>query len=263
LPEPFGASLIYAYVEQDQDLSDLKVRLGDGDEQDVDFVDFSGSRTDSSSVLLKLDAWVLPFLNVYALIGKIDGDGEVPFAVPADEALKIVLPPIGALCDTQDPLRPEICDETLFAVADVDYEGDSRGLGTAIAVGWSRYFFVFNANYIVTDVDVLDDNTDTWDLSARVGVLTKPAFGDLAVFVGVNYLRAETLAVGRVSYDLSDVPEIGRELIVDYVIDQKNSAATNYIFGANLDMTRAWHLTGQVGFGGSRDQVVLGLTRRF
>src|SRR4249920_2960102 len=59
LPEPFGVGFVYANL---------------------------GSSADVDNVNVKLDAWLLPFLNVYGIVGKIKNK--------SDTHLEVTLPPL-------------------------------------------------------------------------------------------------------------------------------------------------------------------------
>jgi hypothetical protein len=64
LPLPYGIGLTYAKVDQDQLIDNLRVGINN-----------ISSKNDT--LQLKLDAWLFPFMNVFALFGKIDGSAPV------------------------------------------------------------------------------------------------------------------------------------------------------------------------------------------
>jgi hypothetical protein len=72
LPLPYGIGLTYAHVDQEQILSDLEVGLNGGAKEPFPFVGFDNARSVSDSLQLKLDAWLFPFMNVFALFGRVD-----------------------------------------------------------------------------------------------------------------------------------------------------------------------------------------------
>jgi len=88
LPLPYGTGLTYADVEQDQLFSSLEVGINGKDRRPVDFVDFENARSFSQSTSLKFDAWLFPFMNVYAMIGKLDGNALVDVVVDGDSFLE-------------------------------------------------------------------------------------------------------------------------------------------------------------------------------
>ena len=72
LPLPFGASAIYNYLERDIEVTDLGIGVNGAPVGSVsDYVDL-GSTSHVNVALARFDAWILPFLNVYALLGHID-----------------------------------------------------------------------------------------------------------------------------------------------------------------------------------------------
>jgi len=263
LPRPFGAQIIYTNIRQDLRLSDLAAIINDGEKRSASFVEFDRPRTDSNVTQFKLDAWILPFLNVFALIGKIDGDALIPLAVPGDELLNFVSPTLGQLCNLGPALRPQICDETLTGVVNVDYEGTNLGGGILLAGGWRRAFMVFTTTYSRNDLDTLDSKTSAWDIATRLGVTLNTPLGEGAVYLGVDYLISEVDIQDSVTFSTADDPDVGQDLTIEYFISQKNADRTNYLLGANLSLSEAWQATGEIGFGGSRSAVMISLTRRF
>ena len=81
----------------------------------------------------------------------------------------------------------------------------------------------------------------------------------LSLFVGGNYLVAEMDLTGSI-----DLPEpIAGVETIDFKISQKNKDKWNYLFGANYDIGKLWSVMAEVGFGGSRDNVIAGINYRW
>ena len=82
---------------QDQNITDLNVALGKGTVPPVDatlsaFPAASVNTTsDTESIQLKGDLWVLPFLNVYATLGKVRGDASVTVNIDLADAPEICI----------------------------------------------------------------------------------------------------------------------------------------------------------------------------
>ncbi len=66
---------------QDLTLTNLVISVNDGPTKDIDFVDFGTPSVENTTVQLKFDAWVFPFLNAYATVGKIDGKASIPLTI--------------------------------------------------------------------------------------------------------------------------------------------------------------------------------------
>ncbi|HEU5312035.1 MAG TPA: hypothetical protein VFV24_11330, partial [Candidatus Eisenbacteria bacterium] len=67
LPLPFGVGLVYYHLERDIEITD--VRLGRNGAPPTSVSDFAqlDARAVVDNLNVKLDAWILPFLNVYAI----------------------------------------------------------------------------------------------------------------------------------------------------------------------------------------------------
>src|SRR5512133_4265491 len=92
LPLPFGASVVYYHLERDIRVTDVRIGRGGNAPTSVsELAQFSSaSRVDNLN--LKLDAWILPFLDVYGLVGwfRNESTTRVQVAIP----LPGPLPPI-------------------------------------------------------------------------------------------------------------------------------------------------------------------------
>ena len=78
LPNPYGVAIIPALIHQDLILQDLAIGINGPPDREIDFVDFGTPNVENAVLQLKVDAWVLPFLNVFATVGRFTGDANVP-----------------------------------------------------------------------------------------------------------------------------------------------------------------------------------------
>ncbi len=161
LPRPLGIGLTFYHQEQDYHLSRLAVSV-----PNIGMAETSGievqNRTDE--VNLKLDLWLLPFLNVYGIIGNVDGETTV----------------------NPDPPLSEL---------EVDYDGLVYGGGLTLAVGGERFFGSLTAVFTGTELDTSTSSVEVWVLTPRVGVRVKK----MAFWVGGMYEQAEERHRGRLS----------------------------------------------------------------
>lgn len=256
LPNPYGIGAVLARVEQEILISNLSVGLGGGELRPVDFLEFGKSEVDNSTGQIKLDAWVLPFMNVYAILGRLDGDGIIPMSAPGDEILKFLLPAVGELCDRQPgfPGRPDICDETLSGTALPKYEGNNVGVGVTLAMGWRQYFVAVPITYVYTDLDIVDSRIEVVQAAPRLGFTIDRGDDEMvAFFVGGSWIDVELDLTGSVVL----APEGGGDAVtIDYRLTQENKDAWNYVAGFNWDIKREWSVMTEVGFGGSRKHLI-------
>jgi hypothetical protein len=79
---PDGIGVTYANVNQDMLLRDLEVDINGRDKEPFEFVAFNDANAENDIWQPYIDAWLFPFMNVFALLGKIDGEARMD--VPLD-----------------------------------------------------------------------------------------------------------------------------------------------------------------------------------
>ena len=265
LPLPYGLRGLYMSIEQDLDLKNLSVRLNDGDLIEVPWVTFETGQAKHNTVQGAADMWLLPFMNVFVSVGHVDGTSSIPLSFPGDEALKLLLPSIGEKCDrpANFPTRPEACDQVYTILAEPGFKGDSVAVGTNIAAGWKQFFVTANLTYAHAGISLVNESIDTVTGSVRAGLLVPTKRGMLSPYIGAMYLDVEVDLTGRLEIPLSDDPDVGRNLAIDFQITQRNSDAVNYVAGFMWDIGDHWNLLFEGGFGGSRSHLVGGVEFRW
>jgi len=258
LPLPYGAGLTYASVEQGQLLRSLEVGINGRDVIPFDFVSFENSVSDSRSFSIKADAWLLPFMNVYAMIGKLDGDASMDIYLDGDGMLEHLdisctgLPP--------NPLCPLLGDKTFLLPIKTSFEGTTYGVGATFAAGWKGWFVAVPLN--ATYADMQGSSTDGLNFTAtpRGGkVFNLGRNGNLALFAGGNYLNSDLTIDGLYEFDLPD-----GTLSFDYIIDQENKDKWNLLLGFNWDINKRFSWSAEYnGFIGSRDAIITSVNWRF
>jgi hypothetical protein len=262
LPNPYGAALIGARIRQDLVLEELEVSIGGGAREPIDWVDFGAPRAEQSTVQAKLDAWLFPFMNVYAVAGKIDGEAQLEIGVPGDELLEFF--GLGALCRPPIGQPADICRRTLTAQARPKYKGENFGVGINLAMGWDRFFVTLPVTYVWSNVDLVDTTIEAINISPRIGVTGDVGeMGVIAAFVGATYLSADVDLTGSFEFDTSGVPGLGETTTLDFKIRQRNKDPWNYVVGANWDVSRNWSVMIEAGVGGSRENLIAGFTYRW
>jgi len=263
LPRPYGAQLIGYWQEQDLLLDNLSVAVDGGDFQDIDFVDFGRPSVENTTTQAKLDAWLFPFMNVYVTLGTFTGDGTIPLAVEGRDLLDFL--GLGGLC-TGGPLEPGFCSRILSATANPEYDGDAVAVGMNLAMGWDDYFVTIPISHAWTDVNIIEETVTAWNISPRIGYLHDlDRGGAIAFYTGATWLKTEVDLTGSVAFDTSgsNIPGIGDEVVLDFVIRQRNRDRWNYLVGFNWEISRAWSVQAEVGFGGSRDNAIVSGTYRW
>ena len=113
LPLPFGLSVAYTYVAQNTEVSHVKVK-----DRTLD-LNIPAAKTASHTVVFRADAWILPVLNVYGMLGYTNGQTE-PRLVLANGTT------VGRT---------------------VSYSRAMYGGGATLAGGYKAYFLTLDANY--------------------------------------------------------------------------------------------------------------------
>ena len=63
LPNPYGVAFVGYWQKQDLVLEEFSLGIGGGPSQPIDFIDFGTPTAENAAILLKLDAWLFPFMN--------------------------------------------------------------------------------------------------------------------------------------------------------------------------------------------------------
>ena len=257
LPLPYGLKLIYVNVDQAQLLDNLFVGFN-GSEQELldDWVAFENARSINDTVQAVFDTWVFPFMNVFGILGKIDGHAPMDVIVEGNGFLD----QLGIDCSR--PGNFVACnvlqDKEFTLPIDASFKGNNYGIGINLAGGWNGYFVTIPITYVYADLEGKDTDGAVISASPRVGrVFNLKNKGNLALYVGGSYLDSELTVDGSLI-----VP--GTDISLEYTIDQDNKDKWNAIVGANWDINRNWSLQGEYnGFIGSRETWMGSITWRF
>jgi len=182
---------------------------------------------------LKVDVWLLPFLNVFGIYGQIDGQTAVNLS-----ALNLGLPP----------------GTDRF---DINYDGDVYGGGILLAAGGDRWFGSVTATF--TDTDLTGDfqsSVSATTIQPRVGVR---AGNNVDIWVGGYIIDADESHAGVVNIDLGfGIPVIP----VDFAVDLSQKNDFNPSVGVHLALANGLEAAVEVG-GGDRTTALGNVTWRF
>jgi hypothetical protein len=260
LPLPFGISIIYANVQQDMTLTHLSVGYGGGQKYDIDFVSFDNTESNTHTPQLKLDAWVFPFMNVFATVGKLTGTVGINFAIDGDDALEQ-----GNVDCTLIKNRP-LCNALGGASLEVEYieaslTGMSYGAGMMFVGGWNSYFISVPVTFTWTDMDRSDTEGYVVNVLPRVGKQFQFNNGSsLSLYVGTSYLKSQLTLSGS-----QPIPVDGKDLSIDYKLEQENVDKWMGLVGGSYNLSKHWMLAFEYGGigGASRQQFITNLSYRY
>jgi hypothetical protein len=268
LPFPVGIGINYLYMKQDIGLGALGLSAGDNPTQPVDFIQFSGAESEVSSYNVRLDLWVLPFLNVYGLYGR----GQAKTTVVISE-----------------PIEFE---------SGVDQTGNFYGIGFTTAIGIKRNWLSFDINWTWSDLELLENPVEARVLGIRYGRTIKLSPKKrLTFWIGTMNQKFETVTQGSVLLadvipaefkdtlqdyqnsewylNLNPVQKgIADQLMdailnsdlgqtnVNYRLDKEPATPWNMLLGSNFELNKRWHIRAEAGLIG-RFSFLVGLNYRF
>jgi hypothetical protein len=256
LPLPLGIGLTYSDVEQEQLLRNLSVGINGSPVVPLEFVGFDNAQSNSETLSIKADAWLFPFMNVYAMIGRVEGEAPVDVLLDGNTILDGLDVDCGSF--PPNPLCPLLQDEVITLPIEARFRGTTYGIGTTLAAGWNGWFVTLPFNWTYADMQSSDTDGASFTATPRVGrLINLGRRGNLALFVGGNYLDTDLTVDG-----LATAP--GGQFTFDYIVDQENKDKWNALAGFNWDITRRLSWSAEYdGLTGSRDAFISSLVWRF
>jgi len=227
LPRPWGLSLDFYTMDQDYSVQDLQfdipipgVELGDP--SDIK------ATNEVMHFDLKADVWLTPFLNVFALVGKVDTDTTVDFSEAEITGLPFEL---GTL--------------------PVSFDGTVFGGGFTLAYGTENWFTSATTTYTTTDISGdFESSVDSLTIQPRIGLIS----GNWTYWAGAMYLDVDEQHRGTI-----ELPYIGD---ADFAVDLVTTDHWNYAAGVSHYFTEHANLSFEVGFG-NRTHTLFNFNYRF
>jgi hypothetical protein len=238
LPRPFGISVGYMHQDQPFDVNEVFVNGVDVKTPGVAVV--NEVQNEESTYTLRFDAWILPFWNVYGILGRTDGEAIGPLQIDLEPVFPILCGLPGNNCELDTTFR-------------INYKADVMGFGTTIAGGYKDFFGMVDYNRTTADLDISVTDAKATVISSRIGWN-----GKLGEFTGV-------LWVGAMYQDIAQTLDLHIDIgddILNVSIDQSTQVPWNYLVGGQWDVNRSFSILAEFGFGGRKSQM-LNLTYRF
>ena len=257
LPLPYGISLSFVNVNQEMLLGDLEVGINGNDKEPFEFVAFENAKSQSNTVQVKLDAWLFPFMNVFGMVGRLEGKAPLDVLLDGND----MLDHLGITCGGPGPPNP-LCavlqDKTITLPIEANYTGTTYGVGTTLAGGWNNWFVAIPMSFTYADMDTTNTEGIATTVTPRGGrVFNTGKWGSFALYGGANYLNTELTITGQVATP-------GGGLLIDYTIEQKNKDNWNVVTGGNWDINKRLSLAAEYnGFIGTREAIIVSLSARF
>ncbi|MDX7990616.1 hypothetical protein [Xenorhabdus littoralis] len=245
LPEPFGASYSYMNMRQDIVVDSIKFQFTNPKFKMLEntIVNAGDTREKSETHMLKLDTWVLPFLNIYGIYGKTKGTSK-------SNLDSIYLP--GA-----DPDEPS-WDNLPF---ELNFKGKTFGGGATFAGGYNQFFATLDTNYTRTNLDILDGDISALVITPRIGyefvfepLISGQGNTKVQVWVGAMYQDITQHFKGDVSKldlppELSLFNMIKDQTDIKFDVEQHLAHKWSNTAGVRFEVTRNFNVISEVGFG--------------
>lgn len=248
LPQPFGASYGYMNLRQDIVVDSIGFKFTSPDwqgMQDAIKIEPGHTREKNETHTLKLDAWVLPFMNMYGVYGKTKGTSKTNL----NNVSLSLFPGFPA-----QSLGKDIPFE-------LDFEGKTYGGGVTFAGAYNQFFGTLDMNYTRTNLDILDGDITAFVVTPRVGyefvfepLIAGQGNTKIQVWTGAMYQDITQRFKGDVS-KLNMPPELagmvnGISEYTDIKFDVKQHLAHkwNNTVGARVELTRNFNVLTEVGF---------------
>lgn len=215
LPLPFGISPSFFFLSRDVEVKSVKLGVNGRPLRAVD--DFVGLdvRTNTYNAMMRLDAWLLPFLNVFLLGGYTVTDSDV--------SLTATLPGIGS--------------RTIEGSG--TSQGPTYGGGATIAGGYEQLFFGVDTMYAVADIDTLDDEIRALIVMGRVGWNGSVSGFPVRLWTGATYWDTEREVSGTIRS-----PGGGT---LDFEVLQGPVHPWNANFGSQIEFDPHWYAVLDLG----------------
>jgi hypothetical protein len=219
LPNPFGAGMFVVYMSRDFAVDDVRVTLPGDEPVSISDVASFDVRNHTMLAALKFDAWILPVLNVYGLLGHTWTDTRLDATITLD---------------------PVLGGPIVFGITqDTEVGGPMIGAGATAVAGSGPWFVMADANFAYSEIDIFDNGIAAWFLSARTGWSGTAARGAWRAWVGAAYLAAaRTLTISETAGSLGTV-------VVE--VDQRPVDPVTYQFGGSLGFGRRWETMLELG----------------
>ncbi|MFS1422258.1 virulence protein [Shewanella sp. 10N.286.48.B5] len=237
LPKPYGIGVTYMNMDQPLVVENVSFSgLGLLDE----IVSIKGSEAiqESETITFRADMWVLPFLNLYGIIGKTSGSSIANVTVNLD------LPP---------PFKPVETAPFDFAL---NFEGLTYGAGGTIVGGIGNWFALLDVNYTNTDLDILEGEISSIVVSPRVGYRFDIRGHDTQIWIGGMYQNVEQTFSGFLQ-DIG-VPIPGAK----FEVNQHLADKWNGLIGGQIELGKGFDLLLEGGIG-TRTSFMAGIGYRF
>ncbi len=187
LPYSAGISINAFQQESDLIINNLNVGFNNGPQYNLDqIVRFDDAVSRASSITIRPDVWILPFLNVYGIFGKAKTSTEIKAAVWL-------------------PDENNNWSEIMNFSTKANFDATSAGFGLTPTIGIGGGWLALDMNMLWTDISELNKPVFTYVFGPRIGKtfkLKKPD-SNIAFWTGAFRVKLSSETSGNLP--ISDV----------------------------------------------------------
>jgi hypothetical protein len=180
LPLPFGAGLVYYNLDRAIKIKDVRVGRNEAPPTSVSHFAQFASSSSVNNLNAKIDMWLFPFLNLYAIVGGVWNTSTTN--------IDVTLPPI----------RPGGNTRSYEFSVPTSLNGSVGGLGMTAAAGYKSVFVVGDFNAARADLG-FDNKFKAIITSLRAGWNGKLDSRPLRVWLTATYWDTFTTVTGTVA----------------------------------------------------------------
>ncbi len=233
LPRPWGIGIDFYTMDQEYDIESLVLDIPDISLDDTSLLYVTN---EVQHFDIKLDAWILPFLNVFGIIGHIESDTVVDLSRADVQGLPF---PLGKL--------------------PISTDGTVKGLGFTLAYGKNNFFATLTTTITETDLSGnFDSSVDSTTVQPRIGIVRGP----WQFWAGGLFLDTEERHIGQVDLPLAVVDGVPTLVPVPFDVLLGGADDWNTALGARHVFSEHASLSFEIGFG-DRDHTLFNYTYRF
>jgi len=231
LPKTYGIGVIGMRQSGEFDIFDVSIG-GISAVDDIPFIERYGNKVDStiSTVQVRADVWILPFLNLSFIGGNLKTDSDVTLQfTPLFQALYEL--------KTGDELPASI-------YSPASTSGSTVGIGLTTGFKYDSLVMSASVNYARTTTNETNSEINALVIIGLMGY----DFGDLGmqILTGFQYLDTDRIMTGQIDLGEDKAPlDFSLELGIE---------ETTFMFGVNKDIGRNWALSAFLGLNGTRTQ---------
>ncbi|PIF34121.1 hypothetical protein CLU81_4755 [Flavobacterium sp. 9] len=187
LPYSAGLSVNYFWQDSEITIKDLEVGFNNGPLYNLDeIVRFDKSSVEASSVTIRPDIWLLPFLNIYGIFGKASTSTKINAGIWVPDA---------------DNNWSQVASFSTKA----DFNATTFGFGMTPTIGIGGGWLALDMNMAWTDISSLDKPAFSYIFGPRLGKTFKFHKQDQNIAFWVGAFRVHISGDTNGNIDMSDI----------------------------------------------------------